>query len=102
MKIIHQNGYTADELALYRHTVYKNLVDSAKSLVGAIKQFEVDTDDKHAKEMCDYVQDFSLDPDPESQISPEFGDALTAVWTDPALGKVMDHSTSFYLMDSAP
>jgi predicted ATPase len=30
MKIIHQNGYTREELLVYRYTVYKNLVESAQ------------------------------------------------------------------------
>jgi guanine nucleotide-binding protein G(i) subunit alpha len=30
MKIIHQNGYTRDELLVYRYTIYKNLVESAQ------------------------------------------------------------------------
>jgi hypothetical protein len=42
MKIIHQNGYTVDELAMYRLTIYKNLVDCAKLLVGAMRQFDID------------------------------------------------------------
>lgn len=41
MKIIHQNGYTVDELAMYRLTIYKNLVDCAKALVSALRQFDI-------------------------------------------------------------
>lgn len=40
MKIIHQNGYTVEELAMYRLTIYKNLVDCAKSLVNAFRRFD--------------------------------------------------------------
>lgn len=42
MKIIHQNGYTVEELAQYRLTVYKNLVDCAKALIDAMRQFEIE------------------------------------------------------------
>lgn len=44
MKIIHQNGYTVDELAMYRLTIYKNLVDCAKALVLAIQKFDLEPD----------------------------------------------------------
>jgi guanine nucleotide-binding protein G(i) subunit alpha len=44
MKIIHQNGYTIDELARYRLTIYKNLVDCAKDLVNAMERFNVEPD----------------------------------------------------------
>lgn len=42
MKIIHQNGYSVEELAMYRLTIYKNLVDCAKALVLALRQFDID------------------------------------------------------------
>lgn len=42
MKIIHQNGYTPEELAVFRLVVYKNLVDSAKDVVMAMKKVGVD------------------------------------------------------------
>lgn len=45
MKIIHQNGYTVEELAMYRLTIYKNLVDCAKALVSALRQFDITPED---------------------------------------------------------
>lgn len=33
MKIIHQNGYTEEELQYWRPIIYRNLVDSARSLL---------------------------------------------------------------------
>ena len=42
MKIIHQNGYTPEELSVFRLVVYKNLVDSAKDIIPAMKKIGVD------------------------------------------------------------
>lgn len=39
MKIIHQNGYSQEELLMYKTTVYKNLVDCAKAIVKALAEF---------------------------------------------------------------
>lgn len=44
MKIIHQNGYTTDELFLYRLTVIKNLVDSAQAIVLALRKFKIEVE----------------------------------------------------------
>jgi guanine nucleotide-binding protein subunit alpha len=45
MKIIHQDGYSTDELLSWRLCVYKNLIESAKDLINALTtveaQFEV-------------------------------------------------------------
>jgi len=102
MKIIHQNGYTTEELSLYKHTVYKNLVDCAKSLVGAMQQFGIEPDDPANKANAELINQYTLAPDPNAQLDSALADAIGAIWKDPATPKVLEHSTEFYLMDSAP
>lgn len=102
MKIIHQNGYTVDELGLYRHTIYKNVIDCAKALIGAMRQFEVEVENPENKENCDYIMEYAVDPDPQQELEQKVGDAITAIWNDPCISRVFDHSSEFYLMDSAP
>ncbi|KAK3708046.1 Guanine nucleotide-binding protein alpha-2 subunit [Vermiconidia calcicola] len=102
MKIIHQNGYTVDELALYRHTIYKNVIDCAKALIGAMRQFEVEVENPENKENSEYIMEYAVDPDPQKALEPKVGDAITAIWNDPCVPKIFDHSSEFYLMDSAP
>ncbi len=102
MKIIHQNGYTVDELALYRLTVYKNLVDCAKALVGAMRQFEIEPGDAQNREYGDYVLEYQVDPDPHAPLDPLVGEAITSLWKDTSMPAVLDHQSEFYLMDSAP
>lgn len=102
MKIIHQNGYTRDELALYRHTIYKNLIDCAKALIGAMRQFEVELEDPQNREYCEYVMEYSVDPDPQQALDAKVGDAIASIYEDKCIPKVFDHQNEFYLMDSAP
>ena len=42
MKIIHQNGYTKEELLTYRTTIYRNLLESAKNILLAMRKIGVD------------------------------------------------------------
>jgi len=102
MKIIHQNGYSVDELALYRHTIYKNLVDCAKALIGAMRQFDVEPDDPRNRENCEFILEFSVDPDPHQALDSKVGEAISSIWSDTCLPRVFDHQNEFYLMDSAP
>lgn len=102
MKIIHQNGYSVDELVLYRHTIYKNLIDCAKALVGAMRQFEIEVEDPANKAHCEYIMEYTVDPDPQQALNPKIGEAVAAVWKDPCIPKIFDHQNEFYLMDSAP
>lgn len=45
MKIIHGSGYTEDEKREAIHTIYNNILDSAKKLIGAMKTLKFDYQD---------------------------------------------------------
>jgi guanine nucleotide-binding protein G(i) subunit alpha len=102
MKIIHQNGYSTEELSMYRLTIYKNVIDCAKALIGAMRQFEIEPEIPGNRAACDYLMTYSVDPDPEKPLHARVGQAVTALWRDPCIRKVFEHSNEFYLMDSAP
>ena len=102
MKIIHQNGYTKDELALYRLTIYKNVLDCAKALIMAMRQFEIDPVDPENNERADYLLEYQVDPDPHTPLDPHVGECVVNIWKDPSIEAIMDHQSEFYLMDSAP
>ncbi|KAF3918596.1 hypothetical protein AA313_de0202380 [Arthrobotrys entomopaga] len=92
MKIIHQDGYTVEELAQYRLTVYKNLVDCAKALIDAMRQFEIVPE----------LESNKVDPDPTIPLDPRVSKAVSALWDDSAVPAVLEHQSEFYIMDSAP
>ncbi|KAI1007459.1 Guanine nucleotide-binding protein alpha-3 subunit [Podosphaera aphanis] len=102
MKIIHQNGYTVDELALYRITVYKNLIDCAKALIGAMQQFNIEPKNPTNLDFCDYLMEYQVDPDPHTSLSHRVGVAVSSLWADPCIENLMERQSEFYLMDSAP
>ncbi|KAG8810207.1 Guanine nucleotide-binding protein alpha-2 subunit [Serendipita sp. 399] len=155
MKIIHQNGYTPDELLSFRPTIFRNLVDSAQDIVLAMRKLGIDPtlpeNRQNAEKIMDYrVEEFlggaqvavgallgeqplkSKDsknglangdtdrPDQTHMVYPprdysgaasaskkivlneEIAQAIHALWADPIISELMDHSSDFYLMDSAP
>lgn len=101
MKIIHQNGYTQEERALYRLTIHKNLIDCMKALIGAMQQFEIEPEDQSVKDYVEYLMEYNVAPDPDTPLEPKAADAVEAIWNDPAASKTMDRQSEFYLMDSA-
>lgn len=102
MKIIHQNGYTKDELALYRLTIYKNVLDCAKALIGAMRQFEIEPRNPQNNDNADYLLEYVVDPDPHTPLDPHVGECVVSIWKDPSIADIMEHQSEFYLMDSAP
>ncbi|CZT06177.1 probable G protein alpha subunit GNA-3 [Rhynchosporium agropyri] len=102
MKIIHQNGYTVDELALYRLTIYKNLIDCAKALIGAMQQFGIEPTSPANVEYSDFLMDYQVVSDPHTPLSPKIGVAVISLWQDASIETLMERQSEFYLMDSAP
>jgi len=102
MKIIHQNGYTRDELALYRLTIYKNVLDCSKALIGAMEQFSIEYTNPENNDNAEYLLEYQVDPDPHTPLDPHVGECVVSIWKDPSMSAIMDHQSEFYLMDSAP
>jgi guanine nucleotide-binding protein G(i) subunit alpha len=101
-KILHQNDYTAEELALYRLTIYKNVIDCAKALISAMKQFEIHPEQELNRAYCEFLLNYSVDPDPNMPLGTKVGEAISSVWQDPCIPKILERSSEFYIMDSAP
>ena len=102
MKIIHQNGYSVEERSLYRLTVYKNLMDCVKSLIGAMHQFDLEPSSAKMQEYMEFLMQYNIDPDPDTPLDPKVGEAVAYLWNDPCTSQVLEHQNEFYLMDSAP
>ena len=101
-KILHQNGYTAEELALYRRIIYKIIIDCAKALIGAMKQFEIQPEQELNRAYCEFLLDYSVDPDPDKPLGTKVGEAISSIWQDQCIPKILERSSEFYIMDSAP
>lgn len=101
MKIIHLKGYSDDELYSYRATVFKNLLECAKSVINAMREFNIEPQTESTQAYCDFLLDYSIESGPQPQIDSKVGEAVRAIWNDPVREQLMERQTEFYLMDSA-
>lgn len=101
MKIIHLKGYSEDELYNYRATVFKNLLECAKAVISAMHQFDIEPQIEGNREKCEYLMNYSVESGPSAHIDPQVGEAVVAIWNDPAREQLMERQSEFYLMDSA-
>lgn len=101
MKIIHQSGFSKDELASFRPIIYKNVLDSAQAIVLAMRKLGVDCELPANRQNTDRIINYTVEPSSSFSLSEEIAQAIHDVWRDPVIPRVMDHSSEFYLMDSA-
>ncbi len=101
MKIIHQNGYTSEELSTFRPVVYKNVLESAQAIVRAMRKLDLRPLHTPNQVLADKIRKYTLDPS-DPVLLPEIAEAIHVLVQDPVVPKTLiEHSSDFYLMDSA-
>ncbi|KAG1788681.1 heterotrimeric G protein alpha subunit [Suillus plorans] len=101
MKIIHQNGFTPDELMVFRPTIYRNTLDSAQAIVLQMRNMNVECVLPANRTFAERIVEYRVENTPEFVFSADIAQAIHELWQDPIISKVMDCSSQFYLMDSA-
>lgn len=101
MKIIHQDGYSHEELMEFRQVIYKNILDSAQAINMACRKLGVDPEDPTNRVNADLILEYRIEAEPLAGFSPEIASAIESLWHDPIIPIVMDRQSEFYLMDSA-
>ncbi|KAG9320784.1 hypothetical protein KVV02_005058 [Mortierella alpina] len=102
MKVIHQGSYSREELATFRLTIYRNLIDSAQCLVLAMEKMRLEPFKSENKAMADQILDYRVDADPYFTLSLEIVNAIDSLYHDPVTTTCLERSSEFYIMDSAP
>lgn len=106
MKIAHQDGFSTSELAKFRPTVYKNVLQSAQALISYMHKAGLECADAgnniHCEDILEYKLDAALGSSQCPHLSPGITNAIHQLWKDPMIVKIMgEHLDNFYLMDNA-
>ncbi|GAV53575.1 hypothetical protein ZYGR_0AK00770 [Zygosaccharomyces rouxii] len=114
LKILHQNGFSEQELIEHKSVVYDNVLEIAKSLVEARSRFGVplESDSGITPQDIQLVEDYHYTEDGRadkyylansSQFPPQIASTLIKLWELPSTKELLDssHRSEFYLMDSA-
>lgn len=130
MKILHQNGYSQEDLLMYKTTIYKNLLDCAKSIVAALEQFNLSITDRKTdpedgkffpetltdiviskdadatgvtNEELEFIKSSIISPDPDTLFDPKLASIIARLWSLPTVKRLFkEQRAQFYIMDSAP
>ncbi|KAG1849036.1 heterotrimeric G protein alpha subunit [Suillus subluteus] len=101
MKIIHQNGFTKNELMTFRPTIYRNTLNSAQAIVLQMRNMNVVCVMPANQTFAERIIEYRVESTPDFVFSTDIAQAIHSLWKDPIIPKVMDCSSQFYLMDSA-
>ncbi|KAI8391598.1 guanine nucleotide binding protein, alpha subunit [Radiomyces spectabilis] len=103
MKIIGQNGYNYKERISWRAIVYRNVIESAQTLLRALMSLGLTFIDPINAEYANFILQSKTPYDPQCQLDTELAEAIYNVWKDPNLQKcIEERGHGYYLLDSAP
>jgi hypothetical protein len=104
MKIIHQNGYSREDLIRYRPVVFSNTVQSLGAIIRGMKMLGIHFNDKNEKERKHDVNRV-LEVIKHMKDTDVFSSALLAsmkrLWADPSIQVCFMRSNEYQLNDSA-
>lgn len=120
MKILHQNGFSKEELFEYKPFVYKNVLDCIKNVITAIQELEPSlisgaTDNGEVTETpqefsgkgildkadIDDIMDFELPLDTEETFDIGIAQKITKLYSTPEVQHFIQYQQgNFYLIDS--
>lgn len=101
MKIIHQNGFSDEELLQFRTTIWKNVLDSAQAIILHMRKLGIDCITPANRPNADRIIDYKVESRADFAFDADIAKAISELWQDPVMASVLDHSSDFYLMDSA-
>jgi len=94
MKIIHLNGFSAEEKALFITAIHTNVYQSMRAMVQAAQRLSIEV--RASPALLGKFEASFLD----SRISPEFGKEIATLWKDPGIQKAYERRSEYQLNDS--
>jgi guanine nucleotide-binding protein G(i) subunit alpha len=98
MKIIHLNGFSDEERALYRPILHNNVLGAMKQLVLASRRFELEVSESNAE----IARQFAEEINPlKMALSAELALKTKVLWEDEAIQAAYAKRSNYQLPDSA-
>uniref|UniRef100_A0A1I7ZZC8 G-protein alpha subunit n=1 Tax=Steinernema glaseri TaxID=37863 RepID=A0A1I7ZZC8_9BILA len=102
MKILHNNGFSDDEMMQQRAVVFNNTVTAMGTMLKAMATYKVHFMSKEREQDARIVFDVIKSNEESEPFSPELAIALKNLWSDPTINTtVYDKRNEIHLNDSA-
>ncbi|XP_067905754.1 guanine nucleotide-binding protein G(o) subunit alpha isoform X3 [Heterodontus francisci] len=100
MKIIHEDGFSGDDVKQYKPVVYSNTIQSLAAIVRAMDTLGIEYGDKERKQESRRLCCLPGARE-EGPFSPELLSAMKRLWTDSGMVECFSRSREYQLNDSA-
>ncbi|XP_030232205.1 guanine nucleotide binding protein (G protein), alpha activating activity polypeptide O, b isoform X1 [Gadus morhua] len=101
MKIIHEDGFSGDDVKQYKPVVYSNTIQSLAAILRAMDSLAIEFADKDRKADAKLVCDVVTRMEDTEPYSAELLTAMQKVWADAGTAECFNRAREYQLNDSA-
>ncbi|CAR23113.1 guanine nucleotide-binding protein subunit alpha [Lachancea thermotolerans CBS 6340] len=105
LKILHQNGFSNEELLEFKPFIFDNIIETGKDIINARLKFHATLEPESglSEEDLQGVLNFNTPGAQLQQFPADLQKTLSNLWSLPSTQELItgEHRSSFYLMDSA-
>ena len=101
MKIIHENGYTTEELRAYRSVVYSNTIQSMVAILRAMSKLRIPFGSSDRESDAQYVLDVVSRMEDTDSLPYSLLTCMIRLWSDVGVQDCVSRSNEYQLNDSA-
>ncbi|TPX34578.1 hypothetical protein SmJEL517_g02874 [Synchytrium microbalum] len=102
MKIIHQNGYSVQELQAFKPTIFKNITESIFTLIAGVYGMNLQWAAAENQAAAERLTKSRKEMEQNASFSPQNLDDMESIWKDGIRQSVMDaQNHEYYIIDSA-
>ncbi|KAH8983747.1 G-protein alpha subunit [Lactarius akahatsu] len=102
MKIVHQSGYSCEELLNFRPSIWRYLIETSRCIVQDLRSSGLQPTTHANKANCKHILNHPTDTNhPEFFFRPEFANAVQELWADNIIPVLFKSPAYFPLADNA-
>jgi guanine nucleotide-binding protein G(i) subunit alpha len=83
-------------------SIHAKLLYAVRVVISSLRKLRIEPVELRNQEYSEFLWKYSLYHDPETPLEPKVGDAISSLWKDESMKKLMKHRTEFYLPESMP
>ncbi len=103
MKIIHQNGYSREEMVSFRSSIYRNIREGVEQVIRAAQKLQLSLILEACEEQINLILATEIDYENDTALPKEFVDAVNYIWLEGGIKPIFDQlSHSSYIYESVP
>lgn len=99
MKIIHQNGYSKEELLAFRPAIFKNIEQALQQVITAVEVLQLESILDKCEKYLDYIKELDTDYEVVTELPQQLVEAVNFVWLEAGVFPIYDklcHASYIY------